>query len=477
MRKILLLGTALLLFATTACRNLVEGFDKNPNVPTDISAAEELMVTVLMNDAFFHESQSARLSGIWAGYFTGSDRQFTAYEVYNVVASEFDSNWDIAYRQVLKQAKVMRAKAEEEGKTGIVAVSKIIEAHIMGSVAALWGDAPFSEAASDDFPTPKYDPQASIYQGVIALLDEAIATLGDASSAIPAAQDLFFAGDKSKWIAAANTLKARYYMHLKDYANAKSAALNGISSPAGDMMMPHGTTQDGNMNPYYEFVVNQRSGYMTAGTSTSGGYDYDGDNNPDAGSFVVWLMTERINNGIDDPERRDYYFDVSAGLASAELNTADDAAFAADASFPLVTYAENQLILAEAEMRTGTRAQAITYLNDYRANIDAYVGGGTYAPLAPATDADAMKAIMEEKYIAMVGQIEGFNDLRRWLNDNTVIGGSAVKDLAPNVPVKTPAAPTIPQRFLYPQVEVNTNPNVPEQSIDDLFTPTPVNAN
>ena len=53
--------------------------------------------------------------------------------------------------------------------------------------------------------------------------------LANASSS-PIGEDIYFNGDKDKWIAAANTLKARFYLHQKDYSNALSAAQTGISS-------------------------------------------------------------------------------------------------------------------------------------------------------------------------------------------------------------------------------------------------------
>ena len=54
----------------------------------------------------------------------------------------------------------------------------------------------------------------------------------------------------------------------------------------------------------------------------------------------------------------------------------------------------------------------------------------------------------------------GFHDIRRTKN-------------ALGVPIKGTGNTTIPQRFFYPQVEINANDNYP--GTVDLFTPTPVN--
>ncbi len=70
-----------------------------------------------------------------------------------------------------------------------------------------------------------------------------------------------------------------------------------------------------------------------------------------------------------------------------------------------------------------------------------------------------MKEIIEEKYITLFGQLQPFHDIRR---TNNIL----------NVPAK--AGTVIPQRFLYPQSEVDSNPNTPSP-LPDLFSKTPVN--
>ena len=67
---------------------------------------------------------------------------------------------------------------------------------------------------------------------------------------------------------------------------------------------------------------------------------------------------------------------------------------------------------------------------------------------------------MEEKYITMVGSPQVYNDIRRTQN---LVG----------VPVKSNLATTIPQRFLYPEVEINANDSFP--GVIGLFVPTDIN--
>lgn len=77
-----------------------------------------------------------------------------------------------------------------------------------------FGMAPYTEAFDPDNITPKYDELSTIYQGVIADLDEAMSIIGDATVSGDGVElltnnDLFFGGDMQKWKKLANTLKLR----------------------------------------------------------------------------------------------------------------------------------------------------------------------------------------------------------------------------------------------------------------------------
>jgi hypothetical protein len=65
-----------------------------------------------------------------------------------------------------------------------------------------------------------------------------------------------------------------------------------------------------------------------------------------------------------------------------------------------------------------------------------------------------LKEILTEKYVSLFGQLEPFCDIRRTKN---LIG------VVPTFGTK------LPERFLYPQDEINTNSNTPSGA--DLFAP------
>jgi hypothetical protein len=201
-------------------------------------------------------------------------------------------------------------------------------------------------------------------------------------------------------------------------------------------------------------------------------------------------------NAKTNEQARFYYLFLPGGSASDagvyDLNVLcdfdwgvssdDNGFFGGTTSFPLVTYQENILTLAEAKIHNDDFTGSINVLNDYRVflNGGGYLGAG-YKSLFNHTydayvDADfetggmenhggtknesLLKEIVEERYVTFIGQLEQFNDVRRTRN---AIGLTPV------------SGSEIPQRFFYPQSEINTNPNTPSQSPIDLFKPTTVN--
>jgi hypothetical protein len=136
-----------------------------------------------------------------------------------------------------------------------------------------------------------------------------------------------------------------------------------------------------------------------------------------------------------------------------------------DVRMPVITYAETQLIGAEAAFQTGGQGAAQPYLDAARAQRS-YGARGTapivFTPLGsvPAT----LQNIMEEKYVTLFLNIEAWNDYKR----------TCLPALAPAPPSLTSTVPgnnPVPGRLPYGITEINANPNTPAVS------PTGRNAN
>ena len=160
-----------------------------------------------------------RRAPAWPAYYAAKAEGIPFLTTYHGI---YNSNsWlKDQYNSIMTKGEHIIANSNNDLLRGI---AMVVEAHAFGTAASLFGDIPYSEAGNSEIQDPAFDSQVQVYTQVIARLDEAISTLNSASSgSIP--EDIYFGGDKAKWIAAANTLKARFYLHQKDYPSALSAA-------------------------------------------------------------------------------------------------------------------------------------------------------------------------------------------------------------------------------------------------------------
>ena len=203
------------LLFLSSCNKLTEGHNINPNTPSDAPYNLQLDGTEVAS-ILVYEGNVARTTGIFSGSFTGTDRQYVSLQNYSTTASDYVDIWDNLYATVIAQAKIVKEKAQAVNDRTTVGIAQILEAQGFGFAADLWGDIPFSQAGDDvTYPTPKFDAQADVYSGVQALLDSAIDNLASGVGNGPGSKDFFGGGDPDIWIKAANTLKARFYLHTK----------------------------------------------------------------------------------------------------------------------------------------------------------------------------------------------------------------------------------------------------------------------
>jgi hypothetical protein len=368
-----------------------------------------------------------RLISMWTQQMAGTGRQWAGFDKYVVTENDFTFG---SYYTGGGLVDIRGVEEKVKDDKLYLGIAQTWEALTMDLVADVWGDIPYSEAASDVV-LPKLDKQVAVHNALLTLLDQAIANI-TAGGTGPGAVDLVYGGDKTKWAAAAHTLKARLYMHLAEtdatnYAKALTETNSGIASAGADFTTYHsGST--GENNHWNQFRLGR-------GTDIS------------AGKFLVDLMKSR-----NDPRLTQYFSPgpdaagVIKGAPPGEEYDGTEAWLsetrgAADFRQPLLTFAENQMIRAEAQYRTNAQAAALATLNGYRASIGLAAKTGL-------TGASLLAAIMEEKYVALFQNTEVWNDYRRTCYPNLA-----------------PAAGTfIPARLVYGTDERRANPNIPTPS-------------
>ncbi len=482
MKKLMSISAMALVLFASSCKKLVEDVNVNPNSPTD-APSNLLLNGAQVSSIVLYEGDWARLTGMWSQAFTGQDRQYIALNSYTTTSGDYDNTWSTAYRGVIAPCKLIIQKETATNNRLMIGIAQVMQAQAFGTLTALFGDIPFTEAGdAATYPAPKFDKQADVYAGVQTMLDEAIVNLTSGVGVSPGAKDIFYGGSAAKWAKAAHSLKARFYLHTKNYTQAAAEAALGIADASGDMIAPHGTAYGADFNLYYSFCVYDRDSYMWADDATvprlldPTAAEYRGNAKTKEEARFNYLYTPGLI-GYSGVYELNILCDFDWGVP-----TADNGFFGGSTPFPLVTFAETQLILAESKIRNNDFTGALTALNAHRAYLNGggYIGSGYAAgyemEYLPYVDADfeaggmenfgaskndaLLKEILEEKYVSMTGQLEQFNDLRRTKN---ALG-------------LTPTTGTsFPQRFFYPQSEINTNANTPVQTPADLFVPTAVN--
>ncbi len=444
-----------LVFVVGGCGNFLTG-DKltgNPNSPSQ-ATAEQLFVGVQANLFTSQENSVAMTICEWMQQCMGVGGRFVdAYAHYSVNEFSWDGNWYQVYTGGgLVDLRKIEATEQAAGDSVFLGVAKIWEAFDMGVAADLWGDVPYTEAVAQS-PTPALDSQASVYAAVQQLLSDAINELTNGTGTGPLGNDLVYGADASLgkrmlWIQAAHTLKARFLLHTVEasaskatvYTNVISEATLGINSPAGDLLAFHSPAVT-ERNIWYQFQ------------NTTFGQDLV------AGKALVDIMKAR-----SDPRLPEYFgTNALGGYGGEDVNVAQPGNTVSPlagskrmcptpsdcGSFrqPLVTYQENELILAEAYNRTGNDPLALTHLNNARA----VPGLSALSGIAGGALTDS---IMIEKYVTLFQNMEVWNDYRRMC--------------IPALVADTTASPSfrkkIPGRLFYSGSEMNANSHIPDPS-------------
>jgi hypothetical protein len=404
----------------------------NPNRPTSASNAN-LLVSAMTNLTFQQESHLVRTVCIWMQQCGGTLRNYNTLGTYIVGDDDYFTEWSGTYiRGGLLDLRRIQTTALAGADSGVAGVAAVLEAWTIGLAADTWGDVPYSEAVDSTIAAPAPDPQEAVYAAIQAKLDQAIALMAatNAATTAPGPEDLVYGGDLSKWTELAYTLKARFHLHTAErlgapaYQAAFNAASSGISTPANDYV-PYHSTGSTETNLWHQFT-NQWIGFLSAGKN-----------------LVDLLQT------AGDPRLGNYFGENSVGAfvgaapgedESVDPSPLSSTRLAGDFAPPFVTYAENQLILAETAWQIAGGGGA------GNAAAQPFVDAERAALGLAALPVTGLATVMTEKYIVLFQNFEVWNDYRRTC-----------------LPALTPAtgAPFIPARLTYPLSERNANPSIP----------------
>lgn len=487
-----LYALAFVALMTMGCKKSYLDINTNPNsLP---SATPSFVLTNALNTTASNMVSPNEIGSYWSGQWTQSSSYILSTTTFNYQFTNGDYNyWDGLYDNLYDYEYVLQ-NADATGQKYFKGPARIMKAYVYQALSDMYGNLPYRESLKGvAVLAPKFDDHKTVYDSLIISLDAAIAEIkANPFASAYAGADIMFAGNTTKWIKFANSLKLRILMHQSRVSGRDAyiiAEINKIVAEGSGFI----TGEDvgvggasffiataGKLNPIYD-----RWGYDANGAVRALGryprptkflfdlliasndtmrlkriaYAKGGENTGNPG---VSAQPELVSNYVGVP------FGVSSGYTAPASSYIGPSLFVKgqyNRPVIMMTAAEVQFCLAEAKQRfagvnlpdaaqsyyeEGVR-QSFRTLGVASAATQAaalLTGGKADADWAASTD--KLKAIATQKWIALTN----FSGLEAWTEYRKT-----------NLPV-TPQSPGVttadrPLRFYYPATESGSNANVP----------------
>lgn len=494
MKKVKILFIATCILALSSCKKDFLDLNVNPNFPL-LVPSNTLLPAALFKTASYIVHPSMSNPCLWMGYMGFSPNYAVAEDSRNYVL--INATGQNVFRDLFQNAydyNKMSNFAQAENNRGLNGIGIVMKCMLMQYLVDVYNNVPYSQAFLETAnQTPGYDDAKTIYEKIYDELGVAIAKL---QAALPEDfpdknKDLVFGSSGSPanmWIKFANTVRLRILLRQSGLASRAAYIAGKIATD-----FPNGLAsflqagETAKINPGYTNSENQQNPYWSVfGFSTSGAV-----NNPIfvAGQYAVnfyvgqsdlraFYMYKPVANGSffgsffngnemgqQGPTTPGFSGLVNAGSATSS-NNPDPYRAVSDAQIILSDF-ESLFLQSEAVQRGwfGGSAQAL-YNSAVLQSFTLGFGAGnasTYVSfLTPTADnnwalaTDKIKLIITQKWAALntINLFEGWTEYRR-------TGWPAV----PLSSSPTRGSNHIPNRFLYPQRELDVNSaNVPSSN-------------
>lgn len=370
-------------------------------------------------------------------------------------------------------------------------VSRIWKAVIFARITDLYGDVPYFEAGQGYYTSnfaPKYDKQQAIYTDLLKEVDEATAALNASGDKITG--DAIFKGDIEQWKKFGNSFMLRLAMRLvkvddnlaKNYAtkavgktmtsNADNAVL--MHDASGARVTQNRNSQvllgDGGQENFYVKwsktlidMMKITADPRLAKVAVSKLYLSDASKDQNANYDANPLVQKGMPNGKDlgSVTARNISSDPFYTTMS-DYSSPNPAMMRRDGPTFVLTYAQTELLWAEAAQRWGINGAASTH---YNAGVKAGITGLTaYGSSMAVADGLADAYLLANAYNAANGLAQ--INTQYWLQSNLQMDfyetwsnwrRSGFPVLAPVVYPGNATNGTIPRRFPYPLDEASVN--------------------
>ena len=507
LKKTKLLAIVAMMGVATGCNDFLE-VNLDPTSPTS-SPTNLLLTSAITYTGFNAGSDLHRYTLLFAQQVAAQNgRQTENFDAYIIQASELNGIFrNQLYGGPLADLEQVLAKDPAVTHPAYFGIAKLLKAFNYSQITDLWGDVPFTEALKGtNTLQPKLDSSRDIYNGLITLIDQGVADLAKTSPlTAPSLDDLIYSGNVQRWTRFGNSLKLRLYLHMLQGGSVTpeavatfvrtteaSATVGFMTAVADDFQLGFESTAN-RQNPIHQFIIARtddiavsativdlmnaridprRAAYFTpipfnptalaAPASTTAGY--------------VGLVNGNGASGVRNNLSRLHSYvrgNVTTAAASIPagpaLTVSGATALAYDGTAPvqMLTFTEYNFIRAELALRYSGPGTAQDFLT--RGITASFIDAGQTAQAAAyvarqgtltGAPADQLRQLIEEKYIAnFMVAVEPWNDWRRT--------GFPVLSRIPTNIVNPNSSGRIPRVLLYPQQEVDANPNMKQRNYNE----------
>ncbi len=492
MKKITLFLTAVALL--TSISGCDKGFDElniNPTALTSVEPAYQLN-TAIVNSAPGYGNLSYETT-IVKQMITPFSGQGSAANFNQDNRGVSSGNWNTYYNTIIRElVDVIRQTKDVPARSNLYHMARIWKAYSFMVLTDTYGDIPYKQAGLsylEGIVTPVYDPQEAVYADILTELETASAALDAAKPKVTS--DVLYDGDIARWKRFGYSLLLRAGMRLSKVNPTKAAEVVGKAVAGGVMQ----SNDDNAIIRHTANFSNPVGAQLNGGQSA---FFYLADDfvdflsktaDPRLASIAVrYVGATSGAQQVESRANRSPAVQIGAplGFDNTTISSAVTAKKLASlwdysqldrtrmagllAPSFLVTYAQTQLLLAEAVFRKWTTGDAaVLYANGIRSHMKQLATYGTSTAVADA----AITTYLTTNPLAAGKELEQINT-QYWVA-SFLIGPEAWANfrrsgfpvLAPN-PYPGSDLKTEPfiRRLTYTDAELNVNKTNVQQAID-----------
>ena len=402
MKKLLIFFAAL---GMVSCDSWLD-INYDPNSPSDLTS-DLVFPAAELNVAGPLGNQLHIIGSMLAQHYTYQigTQNYTNYSRFIVSSTNTNSAYNNLYIRALSNLEYVREIASDNA--GIALAVTVLRAVTFQTLVDAYGETPYTEATGGGAnPTPAYDDGATVYDGVLQELDEALAAVTGSETMC---DNMLFDGNTgvANWVRLANAIKLRMLMRMSNVRNVQAevgALLAEDNFPTANVGWKNcWANQSGQTSPLYqECVLGSATNDIIMNVAYSNSLAEDDPRMPsrfspnDEGKYVGRISGHEYNPNTE----------ATATKCCKPVIVYNQPVW-------LITVAEIEFFKAEYAFRYGSKSDAKAH---YEAALDAafadvnadnaadfYGAGGDYA----WDDARGLEQIGVQKWLSF-GNVNGF---------------------------------------------------------------------